>query len=739
MRADTLSRANFTGQFNLITFPCSPPPSLTPGSYFATLTSPAPDPQSTAYFIKGYSGSTVATGTGRDDVVPGTTTTDSAGLNLEKAGATAITSGGVQTYTISIGNSGATTYQKFTILTLRDQLPAGVTATAVSPVTGLSSASCTPLNVAGALLTCTFTLNTALGAATEIPNGPAFSITATMPTTAGDLTNWASIDPAGGTAYPAPVNCTLPPCAQQTTTIQALPAPLLSIAKAAPVIVNAGTQLTYTVSIGNMGTASLAAGSTIPVLDQLWPGTTFVSAAPSTGVSVVSCNATVNPMACSVTLATALANGTEVSNGAKFTITIVAPLTAPQDAFANYVSVAESGTGTPPTPGQTCLIEQCASVGTRLAYPGVQLTKTGPATVVAGNNITYTIRLGNNGTGPIPGNTVVLVSDKLPLSSTFVSAAPVTGVADPVTCAPPQDGVVTCSVTVTADLVNGTAPAVGPAVTITATVDPLSVGDSTNYASVAPDGVSMPPTPGTPLCVGPNCGSTTVAVSAGARANSIIYGVDDAGVVWETNLTSQISTAVLDAKSLLGTGTPPFFNGMAFQATATGGILFWLNSHGAIVAWVRQSGGPGIVATQSQLGASTSGNPSNGAWYLDSFWYVETVAAPRVASTAKLYRASFTDPASSSLPTFTGVTNYTISFGANDVLVGFGDIVFSKAGSGVLYLVPRSAPGSPASPTAPMFAAGDVAAMMASGSATAVTIRATGVGTKQLLGGCRGY
>jgi hypothetical protein len=33
---------------------------------------------------------------------------------------------------------------------------------------------------------------------------------------------------------------------------------------------------------------------------------------------------------------------------------------------------------------------------------------------------------------------------------------------------------------------------------------------------------------------------------------------------------------------LLGTGIPPFFNGMAFQATATGGILFWLNSNGAI-------------------------------------------------------------------------------------------------------------------------------------------------------------
>jgi len=79
-----------------------------------------------------------------------------------------------------------------------------------------------------------------------------------------------------------------------------------------------------------------------------------------------------------------------------------------------------------------------------------------------------------------------------------------------------QTGLVTCSVTLTADLVNGTAPADGPALNITATVDPLYVGDSTNHASIAPDGVSTPPTPGPPLCVGPNCGSTTVAVSTGA-------------------------------------------------------------------------------------------------------------------------------------------------------------------------------------------------------------------------------
>lgn len=291
-----------------------------------------------------------------------------------------------------------------------------------------------------------------------------------------------------------------------------------------------------------MGTAPLVAGSTILVLDQLCPGTTFVSAAPSTGVSGVSGDATANPLACSVTLATALTNVTETSNGVKFTITIIAPLTAPQDAFANYVSVSGNGTGTPPTPGQTCLIEQCASVSTRLAYPGMQLTKTGPATVVAGNTITYTIRLGNNGLSSIPGGTVVLVSDKLPLGDTFVSAAPLAGVADPVACNTTQTGLVPCYVTLTDALVNGTAPADGPAFTITATVDPLSGGDSTNYASAAPDGVSKPPTPGPPLCLGPNCGSTPVAVSTGASLELAMSG--PATVIAGTSFNYTLSLGV---------------------------------------------------------------------------------------------------------------------------------------------------------------------------------------------------
>jgi uncharacterized repeat protein (TIGR01451 family) len=153
-----------------------------------------------------------------------------------------------------------------------------------------------------------------------------------MPSDADEFTNWASIDPKGGTAYPEPVDCTLPPCAQYTTIVQTTAGPMLTITKAAPTIVEAGGELTYTISVGNVGTANLLDGTAFSVLDLLWPGTTFVTQDPGTGVSAVTCDATAAPLLdCSVTLAGDLVAGTLPADGANFTITVTAPVD-PEDA-----------------------------------------------------------------------------------------------------------------------------------------------------------------------------------------------------------------------------------------------------------------------------------------------------------------------------------------------------------------------------------------------------------------------
>ena len=155
-----LNRLNFTTQFNLITFLCPGAPlTLTTGSYYATVTSPAPDTQSTAYFIKGYSSSVVASGTRTP--APGFSTTTSSGLNLLKVAPTTALASSTQAYTIYIGNSGPNDVASGTRLSLIDQLPTGMAVTNCVG-TGLTSVSCSPYNVQSALLTCNGTLSATL-------------------------------------------------------------------------------------------------------------------------------------------------------------------------------------------------------------------------------------------------------------------------------------------------------------------------------------------------------------------------------------------------------------------------------------------------------------------------------------------------------------------------------------------------------------------------------------------------
>ena len=270
-------------------------------------------------------------------------------------------------------------------------------------------------------------------------------------------------------------------------------------------------------------------------------------------------------------------------------------------------------------------------MGTRLAYPGMQMTKTGPATVVAGSTITYTIRLGNNGTDSILNGDVVLVNDKLPLGDTFVSAAPVAGVADPVPCNASQTGLVTCSVKLTADLVNGTAPADGPAFNITATVDPLYVGDSTNYASIAPDGVSTPPTPGPPLCLGPNCGSTTVAVSTGASLELAKSG--PATVIAGTSFNYTLS--------LGNGGTGPLAGGTVVQVVdyLPTGVTYLSEAPGPGVSSVVCTPSGGLVSCSVTLAA----NLVNETAPADGPEFIITVTAPSTASLTTNYASVPTD------------------------------------------------------------------------------------------------
>jgi uncharacterized repeat protein (TIGR01451 family) len=145
-------------------------------------------------------------------------------VTLSKTGAaTALVSGSVD-YSLTLTNTG--TAATGTTLHVLDQLPIGVTATAVMGLTNMAAGgvSCTNLNVAGGLLDCTVTLTTPMAAGTGTTSA-SFKVTTTMPSAVPSpalLTNYASTDPTGGSTPTAPgSSCSGSECGSQGTTVTA--------------------------------------------------------------------------------------------------------------------------------------------------------------------------------------------------------------------------------------------------------------------------------------------------------------------------------------------------------------------------------------------------------------------------------------------------------------------------------------------------------------------------------------
>jgi uncharacterized repeat protein (TIGR01451 family)/gliding motility-associated-like protein len=175
--------------------------------------------------------------------------------------------------------------------------------------------------------------------------------------------------------------------------------PELAVSKlAAAPKVNPGNDITYTITVSNLGTAN---ATNVTVTDVLPTGTTFVSA--SNGG--VHSNGTVTwtiaslpigeqeDLSLVVTAATTLTDGTQLSN--------IASAVSNQDP-TNIVS----------SPPSIVTVEVIAPVLGITKLPGAY-------TANAGENITYTITINN--TGNAPANNLV-VTDPLPANTGFVSA-----------------------------------------------------------------------------------------------------------------------------------------------------------------------------------------------------------------------------------------------------------------------------------------------------------------------------
>ena len=169
----------------------------------------------------------------------------------------------------------------------------------------------------------------------------------------------------------------------------------VEVVKTGPAAVNAGDTITYTVQVTNLGPSDAAS---VVITDTLPATGTFVSASnggtQAAGVVTWPTVATMTP-----------------ADTVSYTVTFIAPTSG------SLTNVAAATTGTTDTDSSN----NSSSVATTVAAQAdVEIVKSGPAAVNAGDTITYTVQVTN--LGPSDAASVV-ITDTLPATGTFVSAS----------------------------------------------------------------------------------------------------------------------------------------------------------------------------------------------------------------------------------------------------------------------------------------------------------------------------
>jgi uncharacterized repeat protein (TIGR01451 family) len=304
-------------------------------------------------------------------------------------------------YTLTVTNNGPLAVAAGETISVSDTLPGNMELTATPTGSGWS---CTPnagFPIAAAAITCTrsgSTINSGSAA-------PGITVPVRI-TSAGTINNTASVATSG--ADPNAGNNS----GAQSTLASATAADLEVLSKTAnPDPVNAGENLTYTITVRNNGPDAATNVSLTDTLASLITTGGFQSATPSQGTCTPS-GVTAGP---SVNLSCAL--GT-LNNGASATVTVVVrPSIATTGTRANTAVVRSPDIG-----DGTQSNNSLAMSSTVTAVADVQPLKTAsPSPVQAGTNLTYVVTARNN--GPSTASTVQ-ITDTLPGNAAFVSRTP---------------------------------------------------------------------------------------------------------------------------------------------------------------------------------------------------------------------------------------------------------------------------------------------------------------------------
>jgi uncharacterized repeat protein (TIGR01451 family) len=463
-----------------------------------------------------------------------------------------VAAGGNMTYTIAYANAGS---GDATTVILTDAVPAN---------TSFVSASAGGTLSAGVVTWALGTL--AAGASGSVQ----LVVKVTSPLANNTIINNAacSIDSAQTNPLSA---------AAIATTVTSSPA-LTIAATDAPDPVNAGANITYTISYGNNGNMN---ASGVVLTDTVPVNTSFVSATAggtlSAGVVTWSIGA--------------LAAG--ASGSAQMVVKVSSPLA--NGTIITHATYNIDSVETAPVGGGSITTTVSAS-------PTLTLTATDtPDPVAAGANITYTISYGNSGNMNASG---VVLTDAVPANTTFVSAT--AGGTE-------SAGVVTWNIGALA------AGASGSAQVVVRVVSPLANGTTiTNGACAIDSNETLPLT-----------GAAVVTTVASAPVLSVAAADSPDPVAAGTNLTWTLSYANAgnaDATGVVITDTLP--PNTSFVSATAGGTL-----SAGVVSWsigTLAAGGTGSV----QLVAKVASPLANGTTLSNTAYNIDSAQTSPVAGAA---------------------------------------------------------------------------------------------------------
>ena len=302
----------------------------------------------------------------------------SADVQIGKTGPAQATAGTNITYTITVTNAGPSDAASVSVA---DPTPTGLTF--------VSNAG-----------DCTTAFPCSLG---TIPPGVSRAITSTFAVPAGYTTPDPIVNPAtvsSVTPDPAPGNNT-------ATAMTAIAAPVMNLGitktNGASTVVP-GTVTTYTITVSNAGPSNAIGATVIDNLPAVLSGATW----SCTGAGGATCN---------VASGSGNINTTANIPAGAATITFLVSATIAPDATGTLVNTASV---TPP-PNASDPSSANSTVSDSLTpQADVAITKTGPASIVPGNTLVYTIAVTNTGPSDADG---VVVDDPTPSGLTFVSNA----------------------------------------------------------------------------------------------------------------------------------------------------------------------------------------------------------------------------------------------------------------------------------------------------------------------------